>query len=290
MFVEGKGKIFCQKHTLNCAGKVMDLSTPKVMGILNLTPDSFFDGGQFNSEQLALKQVELMVKSGVDIVDIGGYSSRPGSDHIEEAVELERVIPCLKVIKREFSELPISIDTFRSAIAKEAVYEGASIVNDISGGDLDNKMYETIAKLKVPYILMHMRGTPQSMQKDTEYDNPIEELINYFRIKLEKLKALNVNDVILDPGFGFGKSLNVNYQILHKLKAFDLLSQPILVGLSRKSMISDLLGSNQEQTLKGTMALNLVALIGGASIIRVHDVKEGKEIIATYQRLAGLIG
>lgn len=255
------------------------------MGILNVTPDSFHDGGQYNNIQSALKRVNDMLKEGADMIDVGGYSSRPGADHIDEKEERDRVIPCIQAIKREFPDLLLSIDTFRSAIAEEAIGEGAAMINDISGGDMDAQMFSTVSKLQVPYILMHMRGTPQNMQENTEYKNMLDEIVGYFQVKIQKLQRLGVGDVVIDPGFGFGKSVDGNFQMLQRLRSFDLFEKPILVGLSRKSMISKVLGEGEEAGLRGTMALNLISLIEGASILRVHDVKEGKQIVALYQRL-----
>ena len=285
MIFEGKDRIFCKKQTLNCGGKLIDLSTPKVMGILNVTPDSFYDGGKYNHVKMAVEHVADMLQLGADFIDIGGYSSRPGASLIDEAEEHNRVIPHVCALRREFPELILSIDTFRSSIARVAVNEGVSIVNDISGGEFDKEMFNTVAGLNVPYIMMHMRGNPQNMQKDTRYNDLIEELIIYFKEKLKLLEIMGVRDVIIDPGFGFAKSLEGNYSLLHQLKTFGIFEKPIMVGLSRKSMIKKLLGTDGEKALKGTMALNLTALIEGATILRVHDVKQGREMIELYQRL-----
>ena len=285
MVVEGKDRLFCKKVTLNCAGQLIDLSTPKVMGILNVTPDSFHDGGKYNSEQKQVKRVGQMLVEGADMIDIGGYSSRPGAENVDASEELSRVIPCVTAIKREYPNTVLSIDTFRAEIARAAVAEGAGVVNDISGGDMDGEMFGTIADLKVPYILMHMRGTPQTMQEDTKYNNLLDEVIEYFRERLSKLQELRVNDVIVDPGFGFGKNIDGNYQLLHRLKALSIFERPILAGLSRKSMVAKILGSDTQMSLKGTQALNLIALTEGASILRVHDVREGKEIVDLHERL-----
>jgi len=285
LIVEGKDRIFCKKETLNCAGQILDLSTPKVMGILNVTPDSFYDGGQYTSEQLIIERVAAMLESGADLVDIGGYSSRPGAEHVEESVERQRVIPSIRAIVREFPKLLLSIDTFRSRIAIEAVGAGASIVNDISGGNLDSEMFRAVAKLNVPYILMHMRGTPQDMQENTHYDNLIYNVVNYFKDKLTLLRKLGVKDVIIDPGFGFGKSVDGNYQLLHRLRALSIFECPILAGFSRKGMVQKVFGRNDTNALKGTMALNLIALTEGASMLRVHDVKEAREMVELYSKL-----
>ncbi|MBL4754378.1 MAG: dihydropteroate synthase [Flavobacteriales bacterium] len=272
-------------ETLNCAGQILDLSTPKVMGILNVTPDSFHDGGRYLSEQLVIKRVEDMLNSGADLIDIGGYSSRPGAEHISQSEEKKRVMPFIRAIVWEFPKLLLSIDTFRSEIAREAVEAGACMVNDISGGNLDAKMFGTVAKLKVPYVLMHMRGTPQNMQENTHYDNLISEVVNYFRIKITQLRELGVNDVIIDPGFGFGKSVDGNYKLLHRLGALSILECPILAGISRKGMVQKVFGKDDANALKGTMALNLISLLEGASVLRVHDIKEAKDMVALYSRL-----
>jgi len=255
------------------------------MGILNVTPDSFHDGGSYTNEQEQLKCAGQMIEEGVDIIDIGGYSSRPGAENVDASVELSRVIPCLTAIKREYPNTVLSIDTFRAEIARAAVAEGAGLVNDISGGEMDDKMFKTIADLSVPYVLMHMRGTPQTMQEDTDYNNLLEEVTDYFKVRLAKLQYLGVNDVIVDPGFGFGKSVDGNYQMLHRLQALSIFERPILAGLSRKSMITRVLGSDAQLALKGTQALNLIALAEGASILRVHDVGAGKDIVDLHQRL-----
>jgi len=285
LIVEGKDRIFCKKETLNCSGQLIDLSTPKVMGILNVTPDSFHDGGKYNNKQLALERAEEMLTEGVDMIDIGGYSSRPGAGDIDESEERERVIPCIRALITEFPDLILSIDTFRSGLAKEAVGEGASMINDISGGSLDSGMFSTVAQMHVPYILMHMRGTPQDMQLDTEYENLIGEIVQYFQQRLVALRDMGVNDVIIDPGFGFGKSLNDNHLLLHQLKSFEIFELPMLAGLSRKSMIQKLMGKGKGHSLKGTMGLNLIALMEGTSILRVHDVKEAKAMVELYQHL-----
>ena len=286
MIVEGKDRIFCKKLTLNCGGQIVDLSTPKVMGILNVTPDSFHDGGKYNSEQKAVQRAGEMLEEGADILDIGGYSSRPGAEHVNLEEERKRTIPIIKAIKLEYPEALLSIDTFRSEIAKEAIGAGAGMVNDISGGDLDSNMFSSIADLQVPYVLMHMRGTPQNMQRDTEYENLMRDVLEYFQTRMSNLRELGVKDIILDPGFGFGKSIDGNYQLLHKLKSLDIFEVPVLVGLSRKSMIQKVMGADSDASLQGTKALNLVALLEGASILRVHDVKEARDIIALNQRLS----
>ena len=265
--------------TININGTLLDLSTPKIMGILNITPDSFYDGGVFNSDKKILNQVEKMISEGADMIDIGGYSSRPGANEVNIDDERGRVIPAIELIKNKFGDTIISIDTFRSKVAKKAINAGASIINDISSGDLDPKMFNCVAKLKVPYIMMHMKGTPNNMQKNPEYENVIVEIVKNLSNKLFLAKKAGIIDVIIDPGFGFGKTATHNYSILKNLSFFKELGCPILVGISRKSMIYKLLDKNPENALNGTTCLNTISIINGAKILRVHDVKEAKEVI-----------
>ena len=265
--------------TININGTLLDLSTPKIMGILNITPDSFYDGGVFNSDKKILNQVEKMISEGADMIDIGGYSSRPGANEVNIDDEIGRVIPAIELIKNKFGDTIISIDTFRSKVAKKAINAGASIINDISSGDLDPKMFNCVAKLKVPYIMMHMKGTPNNMQKNPEYENVIVEIVKNLSNKLFLAKKAGIIDVIIDPGFGFGKTATHNYSILKNLSFFKELGCPILVGISRKSMIYKLLDKNPENALNGTTCLNTISIINGAKILRVHDVKEAKEVI-----------
>ena len=265
--------------TINIKGTLLDLTKPKIMGILNITPDSFFDGGEYNSEYKILNQVEKMLSEGADIIDVGGHSSRPWAKKITIEKETERVIPIIKLITGKFQNTIISIDTFRSEIARKAIEAGASIINDISGGDLDNKMYEVAGELKVPYIIMHMKGVPSNMQNNTEYDNVIFDIIKNLSYKIDLAKKAGVLDIIIDPGFGFGKSLKDNFKILKNLSSFKQLNQPIMVGLSRKSMIYKILESSAKNVLNGTTCLNSISLNNGANIIRVHDVKEAKETV-----------
>jgi len=274
-----KDTFFCEKNTLNCGGKILKLSTPVVMGILNVTPDSFHDGGRFMTEKQIIGQTKKMLDEGASIIDVGGYSSRPGAAHIDESVELNRVIPAIEIIAKKFPGAVVSVDTFRSNVAKEAVDAGASMINDISGGAMDGNMFQTVAKLDVPYILMHIKGTPQAMQDNPEYEDVVKEIIHYFAEKINELKHLGVKDIILDPGFGFGKTLEHNYEILSKFSHFKIFELPLLVGLSRKSMISKGLKTNPENVLKGTIVANTMALMNGAKILRVHDVKEAVEVI-----------
>ena len=265
--------------TINCKGKLIDFSSPKVMGVLNITPDSFYDGGYYKNEKELLSQTEKMLLEGATFIDIGAYSSKPGASHISEEEELQRILPAVSAIIKEFPETIISIDTFRSTIAKETVAIGAALINDISGGTLDEKMFETVAKLQVPYILMHMKGTPQNMQKNPTYGNITTELISFFAEQIFKLHQLNLKDVVIDVGFGFGKTLEHNYQLLKDLSLFKNLDVPVLAGISRKSMLYKPLNISAKEALNATTAANTIALLNGANILRVHDVKEAVEAI-----------
>lgn len=280
-----KNTVFQQKSTLNVRGTLLDLSEPKIMGILNLTPDSFYDGGRNNDLNAALKKTEQMLTDGADIIDIGAYSSRLGAEHITEETELKRMVPVIKAIIKEFPRTILSVDTFRSGIAKASFHEGAGIINDISAGSLDKDMFQTIAEIKIPYILMHMRGTPQTMAQYTDYENITAEVCRYFSEKIAQLKALGVNDLIIDPGFGFAKTLEQNYELLSKLNALKICGYPVLAAVSRKSMIYKLLNTDAERALNGTSVLNTIALMQGANILRVHDVKEAKEVISIVGQL-----
>jgi dihydropteroate synthase len=274
------------KITLNCKGRLISLENPVVMGILNVTPDSFYDGGQHRGLDAALLQAEKMLSDGATFIDIGGYSSRPGAEEIFVNEELKRTIPVIEQLSKRFPEAVFSIDTFRSKVAHEAIHAGAHIVNDISSGDDDMKMLSVVGALQVPYIMMHKKGTPQTMHKDPQYDNVVLEVINYFTQKVASAKAAGIVDLILDPGFGFGKNLYHNYSLLHALNDFQLFGLPILAGVSRKKMIQHVIKKNAEGALNGTTAANTVALLKGAAILRVHDVKEAIECInivkATY--------
>ena len=265
--------------TINLNGNLMDLSTPKIMGVLNVTPDSFYDGGMFDSNKKILDHVEKMLTDGVDIIDVGGYSSRPGAKEVKLKDEIKRVVPTIELIKKEFNETTISVDTFRSEVAFQAVNGGASIINDISGGDLDPNMFNCVAELNVPYIIMHMQGNPKNMQNNPLYENVIVEIIENLSKKVFEATEAGVIDVIIDPGFGFGKTIEHNYKILSELSFFKELDCPILVGLSRKSMIYKLLEEKPENVLNGTTCLNTVSILNGANILRVHDVKEAKEVV-----------
>ncbi len=265
--------------TINCKGTLIDLSTPKVMGILNITPDSFYDGGKYKNENDILQQVEKMLLEGATFIDIGAYSSRPGAAHISEDEELKRIIPIVTLLVEKFPEIIISIDTFRSKVAEKTIESGAALINDISGGNMDSNMFETIAKLQVPYILMHMQGTPQNMQKNPSYKNVVTDVISFFAKQLFKLRKLHVNDVIIDVGFGFGKTIEHNYELLKELQLFKNLEVPILTGVSRKSMLYKLLDITPKEALNATTVANTIALQNGTQILRVHDVKEAVEAV-----------
>lgn len=274
------------QSTINCKGKLLSLENPIVMGILNVTPDSFYDGGNFQSDAQILKQAEKMIKEGAKILDIGGMSSRPGAEIVKESDELKRVIPSIQAIHENFPEAIISIDTINAKVANESVQVGASIVNDISAGRIDKRMYESVAKLNVPYILMHMQGVaPKTMQKEPVYEDVVLEILDFFIQEIGSLRQLGLKDIILDVGFGFGKSVQHNYQLLKKLHVYKILELPILAGISRKSMICKVLKVNPKDALNGTTALHLVALQQGAKILRAHDVKEAKEVIKLWEEL-----
>jgi dihydropteroate synthase len=271
--------------TINCKGKLLDLSTPKIMGILNVTPDSFFDGGRYNSVDNALFQVEKMLGEGADIIDVGGMSSRPGAEVISTEEELRRVIPIVEAIQQRFSDAILSIDTVKAEVAKQAIEAGGRLVNDISAGQFDAQLYETVARLNVPYFLMHMNGTPKTMQHNPEYDNVVTHVTDFFIREIGILRALGVKDIILDVGFGFGKTIEHNYQLLKKLQDFKIFDLPLLVGVSRKSMIYKFLDIEPESALNATSALHFLALQNGGNLLRVHDVKEAKEVIQLWQKI-----
>ena len=260
------------------------------MGVLNVTPDSFYDGGQFNSEASLLRHAEKMLEDGADLIDVGGYSSRPGAADISENEELERTLKAISAILRRFPGTIISVDTFRSKVAEAAVDVGACMINDISGGGLDAAMFPTVARLKVPYVLMHMRGDPQTMKNLTEYGHLVKELIDYFHERIFSLREMELKDIIIDPGFGFSKTIEQNFSLLHNLEKFSILGKPILVGLSRKSMIWKTLELDPAGALNGTTALNAIALLKGADILRVHDVKEAREVIKLFMSLQVNVG
>ncbi|MFH6602096.1 dihydropteroate synthase [Maribacter algicola] len=272
--------------TINCKGNLVDLSAPKVMGILNVTPDSFYDGGRYSDIQKMLSHVEKMLNDGATFVDIGAYSSRPGADPVSEVDELSRLLPIVEALLKEFPEILLSIDTFRSNVAEQCLHRGAALVNDISAGKLDEKMLSVIARFKVPCIMMHMRGNPRTMSDQTQYDDLIEDIHFYFSERLAMARKMGLNDMIIDPGFGFAKTLRQNYELLQDLDLFQSLDVPVLVGLSRKSMIYKTLKSDPENALNGTTALNMLALSKGAKILRVHDVKEAMECVQLYNQMS----
>jgi dihydropteroate synthase len=280
-----KDTLFSVKKTLNIRGILHALERPWIMGIVNLTPDSFYNKSRVQREDDIVKRVEDMLSDGADLVDLGAYSSRPGATHISEQEEWERLQPAIKVILRNYPETLISVDTFRSSIAWKAYEEGASMINDISGGQIDDNMFKTISEIRLPYILMHMRGDPRTMNTLTTYDNLFKEMINYFESRILELKSSGVNDIIIDPGFGFSKSLDQNYELLKNFTYFEVLGYPLLVGLSRKSMIFKQLGVQPSEALNGTIALNTVSLLKRASILRVHDIKEAKEVVNLVAKL-----
>ena len=265
--------------TINCKGQLIDLSTPKVMGILNITPDSFYDGGSYKNEKAILNQVELMLNQGATFIDVGAYSSRPNANHVSDADELKRILPIVNLLVKSFPDILLSIDTFRSKVAQSCIEVGACMINDISAGKLDDNMLQTVADLHVPYIMMHLKGTPQTMQQQTHYDDLIKDIIFYFSERIAAAKTLGIVDIIIDPGFGFAKTLEQNFEILKQLELFKMLDKPILAGISRKSMIYKTLETSAKEALNGTTVLNTVALQKGASILRVHDVKEAMECI-----------
>ena len=273
-----KDTSFYQKLTLNCKGKLISLDAPKIMGIINITPDSFYKNSRTNRENIVGK-VGQMIAEGVDFIDVGGFSSRPGAADVPETEELKRVIPAVRLIAKYFPDIPISIDTFRSKVVNEAVNAGACMINDISGGEADKKMFKTVAELNVPYVLMHMRGTPANMQTKTNYDDLMGEIIYYFSKKISELTDNGVNDIILDPGFGFAKTIDQNYFLLDNLKDLSVLKLPVMVGVSRKSMVYKPLNISPDEALNGTTVLNTIGLLNNARILRVHDVKQAKELI-----------
>ena len=279
-------KYFNKKSTIRYNGKLIDLAKPLVMGILNITPDSFYDGGRYTTVNDAVTHAGELLKQGADIIDIGACSSRPGSDCLSNSEELKRLMPVLGQIRQQFPEAILSVDTFRAEVANEVVSAfGDLIINDISGGLLDNKMFDTVARLKVPYVLMHLKGTPQNMQHNPTYGNVTKEVIKQLSEGVYRLHQLGVSDVIIDPGFGFGKTLEHNYQLFNHLDAFRFFELPLMVGISRKSMIYNMFNFGPGDSLNGTTVLNTLALQAGASILRVHDVKPAVEAIAIYEKL-----
>lgn len=271
--------------TINCSGTLIDLSVPKVMGILNVTPNSFYDGGKHREINSIIHQVDKMLSEGADFIDIGAYSSKPSAEFVSELEEIERLKVVVKELINTFPNIVLSVDTFRAAVAKVAVEHGVAIVNDISAGLLDEKMLPTVAELKVPYIMMHMRGNPQTMQSMTKYDDIVKEITFYFSERIQKARSFGISDIIIDPGFGFAKTVEQNYEVLNKMEVFSMLELPLLAGVSRKSMIYKVLETTPQEALNGTTVLNTIALQKGAKILRVHDVKEAVECIKLVGKL-----
>ena len=270
---------------INIKGNLLDLNKPKIMGILNVTPDSFFDGGLYNTEKKVDTQVMKMIEDGMDILDVGGYSSRPGAKEISIDEEIDRVIPVVKFIRKTYPELILSVDTFRSEVARDCLDLGIDIINDISAGCIDKNILDVVAEYNCPYIMMHMKGTPQTMQINPEYENLIKELLIYFAKRIYLAREKGIIDIIVDPGFGFGKTLDHNYTIMKKIENFKLLDLPILVGISRKSFITKQLDIDKKDSLNGTTALNMYFLEKNVNILRVHDVKEAKECIMIHEKI-----
>jgi dihydropteroate synthase len=281
-----KDTFFSRNLNMNCRGNLIDLSVPRIMGILNVTPDSFYDGGNYTTRESILNRTRSMIEEGVDIIDVGAFSSRPGADYISKEEELERLLPALQIIRENFPDILISVDTFRTEIAEKVIEDyNVDIINDITAGDGDPEMFDFIAATKVPYIMMHMQGTPANMQKNPQYQDVVDEVLRFINIRSSALLKKGAIDIIIDPGFGFGKTLDHNYSLLAALEVFTSLNMPILIGVSRKSMTYKLLDTGPESALNGTTALHMYSLMKGASILRVHDVKEAVETCKLYQKL-----
>jgi dihydropteroate synthase len=276
---------FSRNITLNIGGRLIELNKPALMGILNVTPDSFFDGGRFINEKALLQRTENLLSEGATFLDVGGYSSRPGAKDISVSEEIERVIPAIKSIMKVFPDALVSVDTFRSEVAKRAVGEGAKLVNDISGGGLDDHMIKTVAQLNVPYVFMHMKGSPQTMSQLSHYENMMKEIVTYFHQQLGLMKEHGIKDIVIDPGFGFAKTREQNFQLLNQLDSLKIFGRPILAGLSRKSMVWKTLGIEPEEALNGTTMLHTLALTKGVNILRVHDVKEAMQVVKLWDAL-----
>ena len=277
--------VFNNYGSINCRGNLVDLTSPKVMGILNLTPDSFFDGGKFTEEKAMLERVRQMLDNGAVFIDIGAHSTRPGAEILPEELEEKRLLPAIKSIVKNFPDALLSVDTFRAGIAEKSVDLGVAIINDVSAGAIDQNMLETVIRLNVPYVLMHMQGKPETMQQAPHYQDVAGEVTAFLAEKSSYLKSKGVKDVIIDPGFGFGKSLEHNFELLKNLTALRVAGCPVLAGLSRKSMICKTLKINPDKALNGTSALNMTALMNGASILRVHDVKEAMEVVKLFEMM-----
>jgi dihydropteroate synthase len=280
LFTTTATKFLKRKNTINLGGRIIDLTQPVVMGIINVTPDSFFDGGKYKTEKKVVKRAEEILVQGGSVIDIGAVSTQPGKEGISTKEEIDRLLPAVKAVKKEFPDAAVSIDTYRSWVALKIIEDcGPCIVNDVTGGNFDDHMFETIGKLGVPYILMHMLGTPLKMQENPEYEDIIRDISLFFTDRVKQLTKAGVKDVIIDPGFGFGKTLSHNYELLNRLDSFKVFQLPVLVGVSRKSMIYKLLATNPEEALNGTSVVNTLALMGGADILRVHDVREAVEAV-----------
>jgi dihydropteroate synthase len=283
LITQSEGKFLKRKNSINLGGELIDFTIPVVMGVINVTPDSFYDGGRIQDENDLLALTEQMVLEGASIIDIGAVSTRPGAPMVSTKTEIERLLPAVQAVRNSFPNIPISIDTFRSWVAVRIIDEvGPVIVNDISGSSLDSKMFETIGNLGVPYILSHMQGTPGTMQEDPRYEDVVKDVSSYFSERVKRLSRMGANDVILDPGFGFGKTLEHNFELLNRLDAFKVFQLPVMVGISRKSMIWKALEIEPEEALNGTTVANTMALLGGADILRVHDVKEAMEAVKLF--------
>ncbi len=283
LITQSAGKFLKRKNSINVGGELIEFTVPIVMGVVNVTPDSFYDGGKMQDEKVLLTSVEKMIADGASIIDVGAVSTRPGAQMISTKIELGRLLPAVQAVRKNFPEIPISIDTFRSWVAVRVIDEiGSVIVNDVSGGTLDSKMFETMGKLGIPYILSHIQGTPQTMQDDPQYTDIIKDISTYFSEKVKKLTKVGVKDIIIDPGFGFGKTVENNFELLNRLDSFKVFQLPVMVGVSRKSMIWKALETDAENALNGTTVANSMALLGGADILRVHDVKEAVEAVKIF--------
>ena len=278
--------LFSKNLSLNLDGKIMNLSTPRVMGIINATPDSFYGGSRVSEPALALEKAREMINQGADILDVGAVSSRPGSQEISETEELERLSPVLEAIREDFPDFPVSVDTWRAGVARTVRERfGIQLINDISAGSFDPDMFPTMAKLEIPYIIMHMQGSPANMQDDPAYENLVDELLQFFAERVYKLRKLGLNDIVIDPGFGFGKTLEQNYKLLGQLDSFRILELPLMAGISRKSMIYKLLDSEPDDALNGTTAAHMALLLKGARLLRVHDVQAAVETVKIFQQI-----
>lgn len=290
LITQSAGKFLKRRNSVTVGTEQIDFTIPVVMGVINVTPDSFFDGGKMEDEKVMLASVEKMIQDGATLLDIGAVSTRPGAEMISTKTELQRLLPAVQAIRNSFPKIPLSIDTFRSWVAVRVIDEiGPIIVNDISGGALDSRMFETLGKLNVPYVLSHIQGTPRTMQDEPHYDDIIKEISTYFGERVKRLTKSGVQDIILDPGFGFGKNLTHNYELLNRLDYFKVFQLPLMVGLSRKAMIWKALGVTPDEALNGTTVANTLALMGGADILRVHDVKEAMETVHIFSEIKATI-